>query len=123
MKTKFERMTWEEKKQAINDYANSKENRKEVVKRTKRAGIIGGIGAIYTIGLTIYNLVTDAAWYELLISVAFLIGCVILMKASYNILSTQVNNYVVSNLKGKAKADYRKGLDQENKKKEKKKNK
>ena len=123
MKTKFERMTWEEKKQAINDYANSKENRKEVVKRTKRAGIIGGIGAIYTIGLTIYNLVTDAVWYELLISVAFLIGCVILMKASYNILSTQVNNYVISNLKGKAKADYRKGLDQENKKKEKKKNK
>ena len=116
MKTKFERMTWEEKKQAINDYANSKENRKEVVKRTKRAGIIGGIGAIYTIVLTIYNLVTEAAWYELLISVAFLIGCVILMKASYNILSTQVNNYVVSNLKGKAKADYRKGLDQENKK-------
>ena len=123
MKTKFQRMTWEEKKEAIKNYEESQENRKEVVKRTKRAAILGIGVAIYSIGLTIYNLITDAKIYELLIGLAILIGGVILIKVAWSILSTQVNNYVIANLKGKAKADYRKGLDQEKKKKEKKKNK
>lgn len=117
MKTKFQRMSWEEKKEAIKNYAESKENRKEVLKRTRRSGILAAIVGIYGIGLTIYNLVTDAEIYELLLGLSIIIACAIMMKVAWNILSTQVNNYLVSNLKGKEKADYKKGIDHNNKKK------
>ena len=116
MKTKFERMTWEEKKQAIEDYKNSALNRKDVVKRVTRVMKVAGIGALYSLILTIYNIVQDKPVYEILIGAAALIGCIILIKVAYDLLAREVNNYLVGNLKGKDKADYRKGLDNKKKK-------
>lgn len=121
MKTKFERMSKEEKKQAIQEFAESAENRSEVVKRVKRVSIMSIIGMLYTAGLTIYNIVLSKPIYETAFAVALFIACLILLRVARNILYTQVNNYVISKLKGKEKADYRKGLDIKEKGKKKKK--
>ena len=116
MKTKFQRMTKEEKKEAIQNYAASAPNRAEVIKRATRVMKVVRIGAIYSLILSIYNIVTEAPMYEILISAAALIGCVIVVKVAYDLIAREVNHYVVDNLKGKAKADYRKGLDNKKKK-------
>lgn len=116
MKTKFQRISKEEKKQAIEDYKNSALNRKDVVKRVTRVMKVAGIGALYSLILTIYNIVQDKPVYEILIGAAALIGCIILIKVAYDLLAREVNNYLVGNLKGKDKADYRKGIDTKKKK-------
>ena len=116
MKTKFQRISKEEKKQAIEDYKNSAPNRKDVVKRVTRVMKVAGIGALYSLILTIYNIVQDKPVYEIQIGAAALIGCIILIKVAYDLLAREVNNYLVGNLKGKDKADYRKGIDTKKKK-------
>lgn len=116
MKTKFQRISKEEKKQAIEDYKNSALNRKDVVKRVTRVMKVAVIGALYSLILTIYNIVQDKPVYEILIGAAALIGCIILIKVAYDLLAREVNNYLVGNLKGKDKADYRKGIDTKKKK-------
>ena len=116
MKTKFQRISKEEKKQAIEDYKNSALNRKDVVKRVTRVMKVAGIGALYSLILTIYNIIQDKPVYEILIGAASLIGCIILIKVAYDLLAREVNNYLVGNLKGKEKADYRKGIDNKKKK-------
>ena len=120
MKTKFERMSKEEKKAAIKEFEESADNRKEIIKRVKRVSILSIIGILYTLSLLIYNIVVDKPIYEIVFAGALLIGCIILLRVARNLLYTQVNNYVISKLRGKERADYKKGLDVPEKKKKKK---
>lgn len=101
MKNKFERLTKDEKKQAIAEYSNASDINADVVKRLKRVRVLTIIGIIYAIINFIYSFLTDAAPFEFILSAGTLIACVILFIKATSLMSNNVNKYLITKTKKK----------------------
>lgn len=114
MKNKFERLTKEERKKAIEDFRNVDEKNKNLVSRLKRLKLIGIMGIIYSvivflmdflnaqgiinIGLNIFG---THAIINYIIDACLLVFCVFFLVKANQILKEQVNKYLIEKVKNK----------------------
>lgn len=117
MKNRFERLSKEEQKAIVLEFANSSESRKDVIKRIKRIRVLSIIGMVYAVVLFLYAFLGEQVPVDYLIAAATFISCVILLVKSNSFKINVVNSYLVEKIRSKQKEDLKK----EQAKKEKKK--
>ncbi len=99
MKSKYQLLSKEEKKQAKKDYMEASETNKAIYKKLNRLTIISIIGIIYSlISFVIDFFLTKIIW-DFVIDAVLLIFCLIFIIKSQSILSEQINKFLISKKK------------------------
>lgn len=102
MKNKYQRLSKEEKKLAIEEFKNVSENNENVITRLKRLRVVSIIGIIYAIISFILDLIYDTiSVWDYVIDGLLLIFCVVFMIKSKQLLEEQVNIYLIKKDKKK----------------------
>lgn len=97
MKTKFQRMSYKEKKEAIKQFKNSTPQNKNLYNAIVRLKIIGLFGTVYSIFLFVLNFIQHSKAVDYVIAGVVAIASVIFLKTSYDFLYKSVNNYIIKN--------------------------
>lgn len=115
MKTKYQRLSKEEKLQAIEDFKNAREQNVVVVKKLKRLRIVSILGIIYSIVSFIYDIFNSKTIYSVFDGI-LLVTCSFLLIQSKKVLEDSVNKFIIDRQKQKLKKEYAEELKREKKK-------
>ncbi len=95
MKTKYQRMNKEEKKNLIEEYKKTTKG-KESLSRLNRIMIIGLIGLIYGIGEALYSYIKDEIKIsDYLTIIPLLIASFIFIIMSFNLRKKELNKFAI----------------------------
>jgi len=95
MKTKFQRMNYKERKQAIKDFKNSSPNNLYLYKAIVRLKIIGVFGILYSIFLFVLNFIQHSKAVDYIIAGCVIVASVVFVITSYEFLYRSVNKFVI----------------------------
>lgn len=98
MKTKYQRLTKEEKKEAIAKY-NEDESNKAFYKRLKRIRIVSIIGIVYALLSFVLDTIMKQGVWSFCIDSVLLIFCIVFLLKSHDILVKSINNFLIKNTK------------------------
>lgn len=116
MKNKFQRLTKEEQKQAIEEYISIREQNGIVVKKLKNLRIISILGIIYSLLSFVWEILGNSKYIYYLFDGILLVMCVVFFIQSKKMLESYVNEYLVNKQKNELKAKRKAELEEENKK-------
>lgn len=116
MKNKFERLSREDRKKAIEEFRNVDDKNNNLISRLKRLRIIGIIGIVYATLVFLMDFLNEKeiinfginifgtqAIVNYIIDACLLIFCVFFLVKSNQILKEQVNKYLIEKDKVKSK--------------------
>lgn len=107
MKNRFERLSRKEKKEAINEYKKASSNNEAIIMRLNRLKVIGIIGIIYSLIMFTFDLLKEKGildygfntfnniYISYIIDAFLLIMCAVFVIKARQLLSQQVNKYLI----------------------------
>ncbi|MCH5166610.1 MAG: hypothetical protein J1F35_01835 [Erysipelotrichales bacterium] len=113
MKNRYERLTRQEKHEAIEEYKNSNEHNKALYTRLTRLRGIGIIGIIYSILMFTLDFLKEQGIFDYgfntfgnvvlnyIIDAVLLILCFVFVLKAHQLLKEQVNKYLIEKMKTK----------------------
>lgn len=119
MKNKFERLSKEEQENAIEEYAEAREQNKIVVKKVKNLRVLSIAGIIYSVLSFAFDVLTNAKVFFYIFDGCLLVTCVFLFIKSKDLLHANVNEFLISKKKEEMKKEYKKEYKKELEKEEK----
>lgn len=103
MKNKFQRLSKEEKIEAINEYKSTNEVYANIFKKVKRLKVICIIGMVYAVISFAVDFYLLVQVWDFVIDAILLIFCLLFYLGSSSVLGNQVNNYLIEKSKQQTK--------------------
>ncbi len=120
MKSRFERLSKKEQKEAIREFKEASTKNANVINRLHRLKVIGILGTIYSLIMFIldflkeadildygFNTFGDAIILNYLIDASLMVFCVFFIFKSEQMIKEQVNKYLVDKLRNKQKKAFK----------------
>lgn len=95
MKNRFERLSKEEQKAAIEEYKNARSGNEVVIKKLKNLRILSIVGIIYAVISFAYDILGNSKYIYSAFDGILLISCVVFFIQSRKLLVRNVNQYLI----------------------------